>query len=333
MISSREIVKACRHREECDSTIAILYCTFVSIAYVGSLYVFVPSSIRALPRDHPSQIQFRSLACLFVCAGAICSYPYFFCTDDIESSDNLNNNDNNLLNRALFNIGKIMLFRFQNNYYHFLSFFGVLLHTCIIYIGPSLASLLRVYKIRKKSISDNCNAFEIIRRSLLSILPVNKETLWITIRNYIVAPFTEELVFRGCIIPPLLASGMSTVKVSLIAPLFFGIAHIHHAVTRISKGERPSSVVLITIFQFLYTSLFGSYASYAFIRSGSILAITFSHSYCNWMGLPDMTFVSNKHHLLFQYRMVILPSYVVGILLFWYMFRIDLLFFPLHHTT
>jgi len=330
MISSHEIIKACRHREECDAKTAILYCTIISIAYVGSLYVFVPASIRALPRDHPSQIQFRSLACLFICAGAICSYPYLFCTDNIESSDNLNNN---LLNRPLLTIGKIMLFRFQNKYHHFLSFFGVLLHTCIIYIGPTFASLLRVYKIRKQSSSDSCNAFVITRRSLLSILPVNKEKFWIAIRNYFVAPFTEELVFRGCMIPPLLASGMSTAKVSLVAPLFFGIAHIHHALTRISKGERPSSVVLITIFQLLYTSLFGSYVSYAFIRSGSILAITFSHSYCNWMGLPDLNFVSNKHHLLFQYRMVILSSYVVGIVSFWYMFRIDLLFFPLYQTT
>jgi prenyl protein peptidase len=334
IISSRGIIEPCRHRE-CDVQAAILYCTIISITYVGSLYVFVPSSIRVLPRDHPTQIQFRSLSCLIVCAGAIWSYPYLFCAeeeedfDDESSSDDYsNNNENNLhANRTVFSIWKIIFFQFQNNKNHFLiSIFGVLLHTCVIYVGPSLASLLQVYKIRKRSsVRESNNTFDMIRWHMLSIVPDSKEKFWIAMRNYIVAPLTEEIVFRGCIVPPLLASGMSPLKVSLVAPLFFGIAHVHHAMTRIFKGERLSSVVLITTFQFLYTSLFGSYVSYAFIRSGSILAITFSHSYCNWMGLPDLSFIKNNRHPLFQYRMIIFPTYVLGIVLFWYMFRIDLL--------
>ena len=328
-ISSRGIIEPCRHLE-CDVKTAILYCTIISIAYVGSLYMFVPSSIRSLPRDHPTQIQFRSLSCLIVCAGAIWSYPYLFCAakedfDDESSSDNYTkNNATSLHNRTVFSISKIIFFRFQNHHHHFLSMFGVLLHTFVLFVGSSFASFFRLYKIRKRSFGE-ASTFDMIRWYMLSIVPDSKEKFWIVMRNYIVAPLTEEIVFRGCMVPPLLASGMSTLKVSLIAPLFFGIAHVHHAMTRISKGERVSSVVLITIFQFLYTSLFGSYVSYAFIRSGSIIAVTFSHSYCNWMGLPDLSFVNNKHHLLFQYRMIILPIYVVGIVLFWYMFRIDLL--------
>eukprot|EP00529_Nitzschia_sp_RCC80_P026446 CAMPEP_0113506040 /NCGR_PEP_ID=MMETSP0014_2-20120614/35675_1 /TAXON_ID=2857 /ORGANISM="Nitzschia sp." /LENGTH=343 /DNA_ID=CAMNT_0000401467 /DNA_START=326 /DNA_END=1354 /DNA_ORIENTATION=+ /assembly_acc=CAM_ASM_000159 len=141
------------------------------------------------------------------------------------------------------------------------------------------------------------------------ITPESKAELWINIRNYILAPLTEEIVFRGCMVPPLVVamsaannaksdgsemllpfSSSVAFRVSLIAPLFFGVAHIHHAVVRLQKSPssttsfRPSvsSVILMTVFQFLYTTLFGMYATYMLIRTGSVLAVTVSHSYCNW---------------------------------------------------
>ncbi|VEU43336.1 unnamed protein product, partial [Pseudo-nitzschia multistriata] len=145
---------------------------------------------------------------------------------------------------------------------------------------------------------------------------------------YCIAPLTEEIVFRGCMVPALLATGMSIGRVSLVAPLFFGLAHLHHAATRLSNGEQLRMVMLATTFQFLYTSLFGSYASYGFIRSGSILPVVLSHSYCNWMGLPNPGFAINAYHPLHRFRMFILFAYFIGIVTFWYTFHIDL-FLPL----
>jgi len=317
MLGSRYFFEPCVHWK-CDVNTAILYCCFLAVAFVGSLYVLVPSAIRKLPRDHPTHIQFRSLACLIVCAGAIFSYPYLFCADGIESANS----------QKIFSIERIMLFP-SLSHRQFRGIFGILLHTFIIYIGPCFASLLRIYENRGRSglQGENQNTFEVMRwfLSYKNMLPDNKQQFWIAMRNYFIAPLTEEIIFRGCMVPLLLASGMSTLKVSLVAPLFFGIAHLHHAATRISNGERPRSVMVMTTFQFLYTSLFGSYASYAFIRSGSVLAVTFSHSYCNWMGLPDLSFVSNFYHPLYQYRMAILPSYIIGICTFWHMFQSNLL--------
>ena len=39
--------------------------------------------------------------------------------------------------------------------------------------------------------------------------------------------------------------------------------------------------------QFTYTSLFGAYSSYLFLRTGLIFGPVLAHSFCNCMGLPD----------------------------------------------
>jgi prenyl protein peptidase len=200
-----------------------------------------------------------------------------------------------------------------------------------LYIGPIVASLFRVYEIRELKLSQNQAAEsypvevfrQLIQPDLYSFLtPDSKDEFWKNVRNYVVAPWTEEIVFRGCMIPPLLASGMSVLQVSLLAPLFFGVAHVHHAITRLSKGERVSSVILITIFQFLYTCLFGTYAAYAFIRTASVSAVMVSHAYCNFMGLPDLTFVRIQHPM-YKYRIVILTSFLTGAFTFKWFFRSD----------
>jgi prenyl protein peptidase len=117
-------------------------------------------------------------------------------------------------------------------------------------------------------------------------------------RNLIVTPLTEEIVFRGCICPLLLGSGLSRTTVILTSPLFFGAAHLHHVLAGI-----PLPVVL---FQFGFTTVFGWMSSYIFIRSGSLLSAILSHMFCNMMGFPD--FGSIPHHP----HAILLVSFLVG---------------------
>lgn len=310
-------IQSCHHKE-CDQTAALLYCSLLASAYVASLYVLVPYRIRQLDRDHHTQIQYRCIASTVVCLVAIGVYPFLYC-DDPPLLHNLHDYQQR---RPLFSLERVMV-----EPYHIP---GVLGHTVILYIGPISESLLRVYEIRERSLlhgqrqQQGRYLVEAIRRlfgpTIQSLLrPTSKDELWKNIRNYVVAPWTEEVIFRGCMVPPLLACGMSPLQVSLVAPLFFGIAHIHHAMLRLSKGERVSSVMLVTTFQFLYTSLFGSYASYAYIRTGSVLAVTVGHAYCNWMGLPDVSFVQ-AHHPMYRYRLVLLVSFLLGVFAFKWFF-------------
>ena len=38
--------------------------------------------------------------------------------------------------------------------------------------------------------------------------------------------------------------------------------------------------------QFTYTTLFGWFEAYVFVRTGSLLAVIAAHSFCNWLGVP-----------------------------------------------
>jgi len=112
-----------------------------------------------------------------------------------------------------------------------------------------------------------------------------RDAVWI--RNQVVAPATEEFVFRGCMVPllvPILGSGMTIV----VAPLFFGFAHFHHIHEKLMTTRLTLAQILpSSCFQFLYTSLYGAYSVFLFLRTGHVMAPIVAHSVCNHMGFPN----------------------------------------------
>ncbi|KAM0281307.1 hypothetical protein ACHAQH_003575 [Verticillium albo-atrum] len=111
---------------------------------------------------------------------------------------------------------------------------------------------------------------------------------WTTWRNIVVGPATEELLFRSASIPLLLAARLSLSKTIFLSPVIFGVAHIHHFYEfRITHPGVPLPVAIArSVLQFSYTTLFGAYATFLFLRTGSLLAVTLVHAFCNVMGLP-----------------------------------------------
>ncbi|XP_019703479.1 CAAX prenyl protease 2 isoform X3 [Elaeis guineensis] len=85
-------------------------------------------------------------------------------------------------------------------------------------------------------------------------------------RNYVVAPFTEELVFRACMIPLLFCGGFKIYSIIFLSPVFFSLG-----------------------LQLGYTVIFGSYASFLFIRTGNLISPIVAHIFCNVMGLPTLS--------------------------------------------
>jgi prenyl protein peptidase len=161
--------------------------------------------------------------------------------------------------------------------------------------------------------------------------PVDESQRWGQIRSLLVAPLAEEIVFRGCMISPLLSAGLTAPAASFVAPMFFGTAHFHHAYLKVKQGNHISQVVLSTVFQFAYTTLFGAYAAYAFIRTGSIVVIFLSHSFCNTMGLPDLGFLQSRGSRLspvYPYRWVIMAAYLMGVSAFIYGFQSNSMLLP-----
>jgi prenyl protein peptidase len=96
------------------------------------------------------------------------------------------------------------------------------------------------------------------------------------------------VLFRSASVPLMLLAQTSVTKTVFLSPVIFGLAHLHHFYEfRISHPQVPVSVsVLRSLLQLTYTSLFGAYATFLFLRTGSLLAISVVHAFCNCMGFP-----------------------------------------------
>ncbi|KAL5629375.1 hypothetical protein BROUX41_001982 [Berkeleyomyces rouxiae] len=107
-------------------------------------------------------------------------------------------------------------------------------------------------------------------------------------RNLVVGPITEEALFRSAAVPLFVIAGVSPVRTIFVTPILFGLAHVHHFYEfRITHPKVPVSMALIRSFvQFTYTSVFGSMATFFFLRTQSFLAVALLHAQCNALGLP-----------------------------------------------
>ncbi|KAE8666299.1 CAAX prenyl protease 2 [Hibiscus syriacus] len=87
-------------------------------------------------------------------------------------------------------------------------------------------------------------------------------------RTLVVAPLTEELAFRAFMISFLLCGGFKPYDVIFLFPTFFSLAHLNHMMEIYSRHNyslREASMVVGL--QLGYTVVFGSYASFLFIRT------------------------------------------------------------------
>ncbi len=138
-------------------------------------------------------------------------------------------------------------------------------------------------------------------------------------RNHVVAPFTEEFTFRACMVPILLGH-FSERGAVVLSPLLFGVAHLHHMVERVRRGQDLRTAALISLFQMVYTSVFGAYSAFLFLRTGHLAAPVVIHGFCNFMGFPDFSELLTQPP---KRRTLLLGAYMLGAGLF------SLLLFPL----
>ncbi|TIB95769.1 Abi-domain-containing protein [Wallemia mellicola] len=158
------------------------------------------------------------------------------------------------------------------------------------------------------------------------LLPTASEVRSLTfVRNIIVAPITEEITFRACIISAfrLDSHKWSNTSIILLTPLFFGLAHVHHGRQRYLSSDRSSQAfireMLVIAVQLTYTTLFGSFAAYVFLRTNSIWPCILTHMQCNYFGLPNFGLINEVQGV--HRKVTIGLSYTAGIALFTYLLR------------
>ncbi|MED6239585.1 hypothetical protein ATANTOWER_008251, partial [Ataeniobius toweri] len=245
----------------------------------GSLYVWW----NTLPRDHPSVVKRRCASVVLVSAVSPAFVKIWMHLADITVEE------------SLWELMGVRLKGFIPA-----SILPLLL-TTFFYLGPLVQSTL-----------DNPDGFTGELQSALDVQTWRlcvQDSEWL--RNQVVAPVTEELVFRGAMLPMLVPCTGPT-AVIFIAPLFFGVAHFHHIIEELHLGQGSvSDIFLGAGVQFLYTTVFGVFAAFIFLRTGHIVGPILCHSFCNSQGLPDIGSALNHPQ-----RSAVLFCYLTGVLLF-----------------
>jgi membrane protease YdiL (CAAX protease family) len=120
-------------------------------------------------------------------------------------------------------------------------------------------------------------------RNLLQQQQLPHKSPLIMLRDYVIGPYLEEIVFRG------------TSTDYLSSSLCFSLAHLHQS---LSVKESPA--------QLLVTFLFGLYARHVYVESGSVVTCAVVHGVCNFGGPPDPTIYRNWRVLLTQAILILI---------------------------
>ena len=253
-----------------QSEFALIECFMLAISYVGSLYIYRSD----YPRDHDITIKNRMVGVAIVCIISPI-FVYIFSIPSEELGYPLNH---------WLGIHTVSL----------VGIFIPLLLTIILFAGPITLLLIQ------DGIGDLIHNF--------TDIAYLKDIKWY--RTYVVAPFTEEFIFRACMLP-ILVPNFGLVWSIFLAPLFFGVAHFHHKIEQVKQGYGFSSIVLSGVFQMGYTTIFGAYSAFLFLRTGSLIGPVLCHTFCNFMGFPDFHAVFTS-----SYPKFISVMFVLGLLLF-----------------
>ncbi|KAL7419955.1 CAAX prenyl protease [Cryptotrichosporon argae] len=133
-------------------------------------------------------------------------------------------------------------------------------------------------------------------------------------RNYVVGPVTEELVFRSAVLAVSTLGGLSFRSLVFGTPLWFGIAHAHHALETFNRNGQTRAAAVQALaacaFQLTYTTLFGWFASYLFVKTGSVVPPLAAHVFCNTMGIYLPSTAAARHP---RHKRLISAAYVTGV--------------------
>lgn len=126
--------------------------------------------------------------------------------------------------------------------------------------------------------------------------PITSERVDLVLRNYLIAPFAEEFIFRACMVP-LLLPHLGEMLTVFLCPLYFGLAHTHHLVEWLRQGKGSFFVACASVLvQFTYTSIYGMFSAFLFIRTGHLASPVLTHALCNVLGLPPFEHVPQHRH-------------------------------------
>jgi len=268
-----------------SSTTALLGSTFVAGSFVGLLHLWKLFGVHDEDRDDPGTIKRRFASATLCC---VCS-GYFIialCEPAAPGEQGL----------SVMQLLGLQLEGFLPALSACLSL------TALLFAGPLVQQLLASRDRRGKA-------------QKLSKEETTRET-WIKLRNYVLAPAAEEVAFRACLCRLWLGADLPPKLIIFCTPCWFSLAHAHHYLEHVRRHGDTAGALLQVLFQVFYTSLFGTFAAFLLLRTGSTIVVTLIHTFCNHMGFPDLSWISWPRHPLYSKRAYIAVVYIVGVIAF-----------------
>lgn len=251
----------------------------LSFSFVGSLYLWKLAGYKDANRDDTGTIQRRFLSALLSCIFSVVLISSL--TDSAKEGDN--------------GLTFFELFGFESENV-FLACFNCLVLTMILFVGPLAQHMVGVYE-------GSVEFFDL-------------GDPWVALRNYVLAPFTEEFVFRACLVRLWVAASFPMWTIIALSPFCFAMAHAHHFIEHMRKTGNKKTALTQVLFQVFYTSLFGMYSNFLLLRTGSTVAVILTHTFCNHQGFPNVGFLFDRYNPLHPHRLWLGGLYLTGVVAF-----------------
>eukprot|EP00439_Symbiodinium_sp_Y106_P038182 s1304_g4.t1 len=271
---------ATKFRLQVSAPAAVLGSLFISFVFVASLHVWKFAGYKDFNRDEEGTIQRRFVSAFFSC---LCSALLLrFLAQSVETGE------------PGLTFPELLGFRSE---FMASACVNCVSLTAALFIGPLVQhgfSYLRGYQP----------------------FLTTRGGFWVITRNLILAPITEEFVFRACLIRLWVGASLPLLMIILCSPLCFALSHTHHFVEHVRRTRSKKQALLQVLFQVFYTTLFGIYSNFLLIRTGSTIAVILAHTFCNQQGFPDVSFFVDSDDVLHAHRKWLGGVYLLGIAAF-----------------
>lgn len=115
----------------------------------------------------------------------------------------------------------------------------------------------------------------------------NRRNVLQFLKNYVIGPITEEIVFRAINCSIMIVSLSKTSSI-FISSILFGVVHFHPYIMQFVFKDMERQNLSLSLLQIGYTTLFGMYVATIFLATKSLWASVIVHAFCNYVGLPNI---------------------------------------------
>lgn len=120
-----------------------------------------------------------------------------------------------------------------------------------------------------------------------------------TMRDLVIGPVTEELVYRGVISDLYRDANLTSKQFIRENFAYFAPAHFHHGLMAyLQETSTFTRAMISSIIQFSITGLFATYSSVLFVRTGSVFPCIVAHTLCNFYGVPCVNKRNFSRHVI-----------------------------------